>query len=182
MDNTNKKIALVDVEDNIIGYADKIEVHQQGLLHRAFSIFIFNNNMELLLQKRAASKYHSPLLWTNTCCSHFIEGKEFIDYAHERLFYEMGIKSELKYIFKFQYRIQFDNNLIENEIDHVFFGIYNYEPSINLLEADDNKWVNFENLLTDVKQNPHLYTYWFKEALKHFNSKQVNDFIKKQNS
>jgi isopentenyl-diphosphate delta-isomerase len=182
LDNTKIKIALVDTKDNIIGYADKIQVHQQGLLHRAFSIFIFNNNMELLLQKRAASKYHSPLLWTNTCCSHFIEGKEFVDYAHERLVYEMGIKSELKYIFKFHYKIHFDNNLIENEIDHVFFGIYNSEPSINTLEVDDFIWINFQNLRAEVKLNPQLYTYWFKESLNHFSSKQVSDFIKNQNS
>lgn len=173
MDNTNIKIALVDNKDNITGYADKLEVHKKGLLHRAFSIFIFNNKKELLLQQRSAIKYHSPLLWSNTCCSHLIENVDFYNYMHERLFYEMGIDTDLKFLFKFHYRIHFENNLIENEIDHVFVGKLNKNPQTNPMEVENYKWLDFNFLKNDIKENQLLYTFWLKEALKHFSYKKA---------
>lgn len=168
MNNSNYKIALVNEFDEIIGYEDKLKVHKLGLLHRAFSIFIFNDKNQLLLQKRAKTKYHSGSLWTNTCCSHMIENMHFEKYIHERLKYEMGFDTNLNFLFKFNYKIQLENYLFENEIDHVFTGIYCENPIINPIEADDFKWIDYYYLKKDIIKNPHQYTYWLKEALSRF--------------
>ena len=150
-------------------------VHQKGLLHRAFSIFIFNSNHQLLLQKRAISKYHSGGLWTNTCCSHPREGEETINAANRRLIEEMGIKTNLRKVFDFIYKAELDNELTENEFDHVFYGIYNEDPIINTEEADDFKWIDMETLNNDIAINGQNYTVWFKIAFDYFYKYLNND-------
>jgi isopentenyl-diphosphate delta-isomerase len=165
MTNENLKIALVNEHDKITGFASKQEVHEKGLLHRAFSIFIVNDQNEFLLQKRASTKYHSPNLWTNACCSHLIANSDFEKYMHERLIDEMGFDCKLEFKFSFHYRIEFENGLIENEIDHAYLGKWNGIPIINPEEANDFRWISKEILFSDLKQNPDNYTYWFKQAV-----------------
>jgi isopentenyl-diphosphate Delta-isomerase len=158
-------VILVDKKDNKIEIMEKIEAHKKGLLHRAFSIFIFNSNNELLLQKRADSKYHSPGLWTNTCCSHPIPNSTLEIDIHERLKNEMGFDCELKKSFTFIYKAEFDNGLTENEFDHVFIGNYNDEPKPNEKEVSDYKWITLDELKKDIVNNPNIYTYWLKKVI-----------------
>jgi len=172
-----KKVILVDGKDREIGWEEKIKAHKEGKLHRAFSIFIFNSKGELLLQKRAETKYHSPALWTNTCCSHPTPGKKLIDEAIRRLKEEMGIESDLREIFSFVYKAIL-GNLTEYEFDHVFVGKFNggaspkarrvvggWRPILNKEEVEDWKWIKPEELKRDIKENPQNYTYWFKLIL-----------------
>ena len=147
---SKEKVILVDENDTQVGLMPKLEAHQKGLLHRAFSVFIFNSNHQLLLQKRAVSKYHSGGLWTNTCCSHPREGEETINAANRRLIEEMGIKTNLRKVFDFIYKAELDNELTENEFDHVYYGVYNEDPILNLDEADDFKWVDMQTLNDDI--------------------------------
>lgn len=154
-------VILVDESDQEKGTQEKMAAHREGLLHRAFSVFVFNDSRQLLLQQRAASKYHSPLLWTNTCCSHPRPGEETIDAAHRRCKEEMGIKPVLLHAFSFIYKVALDQGLIEHEYDHVFIGINNETPVLNFEEVAAYKWVNLQDVQTDVKKNPHLYTVWF---------------------
>lgn len=168
MNNENLRIALIDESDNITGYAGKSEVHRKGLLHRAFSIFVFNDKNELLLQKRAVSKYHSGGLLTNTCCSHLVENCVFEEYMHQRLREEMGFDCELNFKFAFTYKIHFENGLFEHETDHVYTGKWNGTPLPNPLEADGYLWQNFNELIANVEKSPEKYTYWFRKALQKF--------------
>ena len=163
-----ENVILVDEKDNQVGLMPKLEAHQKGLLHRAFSVFIFNSDYKLLLQKRASSKYHSGGLWTNTCCSHSRDGEDIIDAANRRLNEEMGIKTSLRKVFDFIYTAELDNNLIENEFDHVFYGVYDIDPIINKDEAEDFKWVDMETLKNDIENNKDQYTVWFKIAFDYF--------------
>jgi isopentenyl-diphosphate delta-isomerase len=163
-----ENVILVDEKDNQVGLMPKLEAHQKGLLHRAFSVFIFNSDYKLLLQKRASSKYHSGGLWTNTCCSHPRDGEDIIDAANRRLNEEMGIKTSLRKVFDFIYTAELDNNLIENEFDHVFYGVYDIDPIINKDEAEDFKWVDMETLKNDIENNKDQYTVWFKIAFDYF--------------
>ena len=163
-----EKVILVDENDNQVGLMPKLEAHQKGLLHRAFSIFIFNSKYELLLQKRASSKYHSGGLWTNTCCSHPREGEDILDAAKRRLFEEMGIETSLRKVHDFIYKAELDNDLTEHEFDHVIYGIYNEDPIINKDEADDFKWIDMDSLNEDIKTNGNNYTIWFKIAFEYF--------------
>ena len=172
---SKEKVILVDENDTQVGLMPKLEAHQKGLLHRAFSIFIFNSNHQLLLQKRAISKYHSGGLWTNTCCSHPREGEETINAANRRLIEEMGIKTNLRKVFDFIYKAELDNELIENEFDHVFYGLYNEDPIINTEEADDFKWIDMETLNNDITVNGQNYTVWFKIAFDYFYKYLNND-------
>ncbi len=165
---SEEKVILVDKNDNQIGFMPKLEAHQKGVLHRAFSIFIFNNKYELLLQKRASSKYHSGGLWTNTCCSHPREGEEILDAAKRRLIEEMGIDTSLRKVHDFIYKAELDNDLTEHEFDHVLYGIYNEDPIINKDEADDFKWIDMDSLNEDIKTNGNNYTIWFKIAFEYF--------------
>ena len=165
---SKENVILVDEKDNQVGLMPKLEAHQKGLLHRAFSVFIFNSDYKLLLQKRASSKYHSGGLWTNTCCSHPRDGEDTADAANRRLYEEMGIKTSLRKVYEFIYRAELDNNLIENEFDHVFYGIYNDDPVLNTDEADDFKWIDMETLKNDIDNNPDQYTVWFKIAFDYF--------------
>ena len=163
-----EKVILVDENDNQVGVMPKLEAHQKGLLHRAFSVFIFNSKYELLLQKRASSKYHSGGLWTNTCCSHPREGEEILDAAKRRLIEEMGIDTSLRKVHDFIYKAELDNDLTEHEFDHVLYGIYNEDPIINEDEADDFKWIDMDSLNEDIKTNADNYTIWFKIAFEYF--------------
>ena len=159
-----KKVILVDEKDNEVGVGEKLKVHQEGKLHRAFSIFIFNSKNEMLLQKRAKTKYHSPALWTNACCSHPRPKKDLKSEAKRRLKEEMGIDCELKEVFSFIYKVNL-GNLTEHEFDHVFVGKFDGNPMPDNKEADDWKWVNINELRQDVKENPEKYTFWFRLIL-----------------
>jgi len=158
----NDYVILVDKNDNQIGIKEKLEAHRGANLHRAFSIFIFNDKNQLLLQQRALSKYHSAGLWTNTCCSHPKPEEKTIDSAHRRLKEEMGFDCDLVEVFSFKYKAAFDNGLIENEFDHVFIGKYNKNPIPNSLEVNTYKWVDIKWLEKDIKNNPEIYTTWLK--------------------
>ena len=164
----NEMVILVDKHDNQLGLMEKIEAHKKAVLHRAFSVFILNDNNELLIQRRALSKYHSPALWTNTCCSHPRDGESVLDAGIRRLNEEMGFETELYSLLSFIYRAQFDNGLTEHEFDHVLFGYYNDDPSINKLEVMDWKWVNLDFLKNDIITNSELYTIWFKIIFEKF--------------
>lgn len=161
----NEQLILVDLSDNEIGALDKMEVHLQGLLHRAFSLFIFNNKGELLLQKRANHKYHSAGLWTNTCCSHPNFGESTIDAVNRRLEEEMGMKCASYFAFSFVYKTIFENGLTEHELDHVYIGNCDTAPVINTSEVEDYKYISMDKLIEDVAANPDDYTSWFKICL-----------------
>ena len=156
------KVILVDENDNEIGEMEKLEAHQKGFLHRALSIFIFNDEGKILLQQRALNKYHSGGLWTNACCSHPVPGVDAVTCAHERLKEDMGFDTELKFTTKFIYSVEFENGLKENELDYIYVGKYNSNPELNPNEAMDFKWMYLNNLKNDLKINPKKYTYWFK--------------------
>jgi isopentenyl-diphosphate delta-isomerase len=162
--NSNE-VVLVDEQDNTIGVMEKMEAHRKGLLHRAFSIFLFNDSGQMLLQRRALSKYHSPGLWTNTCCSHPMQGESLDIAASRRLKEEMGMVCTMTKAFDFIYRADLDNELVEHEFDHVFFGNTNQSPSINQDEVCEWKWMPVFDVYVDVQLNPARYTEWFKIAL-----------------
>ncbi len=160
-----EQVILVDKDDNQLGFMAKLEAHEKGLLHRAFSVFLFNDKNELLLQKRALSKYHSPGLWTNTCCSHPRDGESITEAANRRLSEEMGIAAQLEQKFSFIYVAELDQGLTEHELDHVLMGNYNGHPHINPEEVADWKYIDIEELQMDVAQNTVNYTEWFKICL-----------------
>lgn len=157
-----ENVILVNEKDEQIGLMPKMEAHQKGVLHRAFSVFIFNKKDELMLQQRAHSKYHSPGLWTNTCCSHQREGESNIQAGKRRLQEEMGFITDLKDTISFIYKAPFDNGLTEYEFDHILVGKYDEDPILNPEEAAAFKWMNLEDVKKDMEVNPQLYTAWFK--------------------
>ena len=161
-----ENVILVDVLDNQLGLMPKMEAHEKAVLHRAFSAFIFNDEGELMLQQRAAHKYHSPLLWTNTCCSHQRDGESNIEAGKRRLIEEMGFKTNLKEIFSFVYKAPFDNGLTEHELDHVMIGNFNGTPKINTDEVASYKWMTLEEVKKNIELQPKLYTAWFKIIFK----------------
>jgi isopentenyl-diphosphate delta-isomerase len=163
-----EKVILVDKNDNPIGLMNKLEAHEKALLHRAFSVFILNDKKELMLQQRAHHKYHSPLLWTNTCCSHQRENETNIQAGTRRLSEEMGFVTELKEMFHFIYKAPFDNGLTEHELDHVMIGYYNDVPVINDDEVESWKWMKIEDIKNDMITNPDIYTVWFKIIFEEF--------------
>lgn len=156
------QVILVDEHDVPKGTMEKMEAHKKGELHRAFSIFIFNSEKKLLLQKRALHKYHSGGLWTNTCCSHPEPEKNLIASAQKRLIEEMGFDCVLEQVFNIIYKAELNNNLIEHELDHVFIGHYNEIPKINKEEVSEWKYMPTNEIQQSLKQNPELYTAWFK--------------------
>jgi isopentenyl-diphosphate delta-isomerase len=156
------EVQLVNPNDEPIGSMEKLEAHQKGLLHRAISVLIFNSKGEMLLQRRALKKYHSPGLWTNTCCSHPYPFEIPQDAASRRLNEEMNIESKLNFAFKFIYKTEFSNGLIENELDHVFIGYSDETPHLNTDEAVAFRWVTIKDLQRDIEKNPENYTVWFK--------------------
>jgi isopentenyl-diphosphate Delta-isomerase len=168
-----EKVILVDEFDNTLGEMEKMEAHEKAELHRAFSIFIFNNNNQLMLQQRAHSKYHSPGLWTNTCCSHPRPEEDVLQAGHRRLMEEMGFDCPLEKIFDFVYMAEFDVGLTEHEFDHVLFGRYNGDPVINPDEVHAWKWMGMDEIAADMQSHPKNYTVWFRIAFD-----RVYDFLK----
>ena len=171
---TEEQVILVNEKDEQIGVMSKLEAHEKAILHRAFSVFILNESGEMLLQQRAASKYHSPMLWTNTCCSHQREGESNIEAGKRRLQEEMGFVTELKEVFSFIYKAPFDNGLTEHELDHVMIGSYNENPKINREEVDNYKWMTLDAVKTDMKTQSEIYTAWFKIIFKEYYQRLVN--------
>lgn len=167
-----EKVILVDTQDNEIGTMEKMEAHRKGILHRAFSILLFDETGKVLLQKRSLNKYHSSGLWTNTCCSHPLPGEKLEEATRRRLREEMGIDLQPTFAFTFIYRAELDNQLVEHELDHVFIGTFNGNPEINRTEVQDWKFVDFTSLKQDLAANPDAYTVWFKLIMNHpeFNS------------
>ena len=157
-----EKVILVNEKDEQIGLMPKMEAHEKALLHRAFSVFVFNEKNELMIQQRAHEKYHSPGLWTNTCCSHQREGETNVEAGKRRLQEEMGFSTDLEDTISFIYKAPFDNGLTEHEFDHILVGNFFGEPSLNPEEANDWKWVALEDLRQDMNKNPDIYTEWFK--------------------
>lgn len=162
------EVVLVNDQDEIIGTMEKMEAHQLGLLHRAFSILIFNARGEMLIQKRAASKYHSAGLWTNACCSHPKPGETMELAVNRRLLEELGIHCKLDFVYKFSYRAEFTSGLIENEIDYVYLGIFDGNPVLNPLEVEDFQFMALPDLKNDIQSHPDQYTEWFKLIINHY--------------
>lgn len=157
-----EQVILVNEQDEPIGFMGKMEAHEKAVLHRAFSVFVLNDQNEVMLQQRAAHKYHSPMLWTNTCCSHQRAGETNIEAGIRRLSEEMGFTTELKELFHFIYKAPFDNGLTEHELDHVMVGRYNGVPEVNPEEVASWKWMSIEDIKSDMKSHPESYTVWFK--------------------
>lgn len=157
-----EKVILVNEKDEQIGLMEKIEAHEKALLHRAFSVFVFNDKGELMIQQRAHSKYHSPGLWTNTCCSHQREGETNVEAGKRRLQEEMGFSTDLEETISFIYRAPFDNGLTEHEYDYILVGNFEGKPDLNPDEVADWKWVSLDWIQKDMKDHPEIYTEWFK--------------------
>ena len=162
MKQAEEKVILVDENDHPVGLMPKMEAHQKGLLHRAFSVFILDDRGRLLLQQRAAHKYHSPALWTNTVCSHPRQGEGNIEAGIRRLKEEMGFSAPLQEVFSFIYKAEFDNGLTEHELDHVLIGKFNGKVQPNPEEVMDYKWVYLSELVEEIQKNPGHFTAWFK--------------------
>jgi len=162
-----EKLILVTEQDEEIGALEKMAVHEKGLCHRAFSVFIFRNNrQELLLQKRHEEKYHCGGLWTNTCCGHPRPGEEIVAAGERRLFEEMGLKKKLSHVGVFHYIAKFKNGLTENEVDHVLVGDYDDEAiQANETEVSEFRWLPINIVLDELQKKPDDYTPWFKQAM-----------------
>lgn len=163
-----KEIILVDENDRPVGESTKMGAHENGQLHRAFSVFILDKNNNLLLQQRALSKYHSPGLWSNTCCSHPRPNETTSAAAHRRLGEEMGFDTKLEEIFSFIYKVTFENNLVEYEFDHVFIGYFDGGIRFDPDEVENYSWQNLESIEKDLEKKPANYTAWFKICFEMF--------------
>jgi isopentenyl-diphosphate Delta-isomerase len=155
-------VILVDEKDVPLGQMEKMQAHREGLLHRAFSVFVFDSANRLLLQKRAEGKYHSAGLWSNTCCGHPRPGEHTLQAARRRLMEEMGLDCPLEEKFSFVYKSHLDDSMIEHEVDHVFFAVCNAEPLPNPEEAEDWKYEELETVARQIRENPDWFTEWFK--------------------
>ena len=160
---------MVDSSDKELGSIEKLEAHKLGLLHRAISVIVLNSKGEVLLQQRALDKYHSPGLWTNTCCSHPYPGEDSKAAAARRLQEEMGMTGDLEFLFKFEYRTKFENGLVEHELDHVFLCYSDDIPVLDPSEAIDWKYMPLNEVKEDIKSRPEIYTYWFKRIVERLN-------------
>jgi len=163
-----EKVLLVDTQDRVLGTMPKLEAHQKGVLHRAFSVFILNRQNALLLQQRAWDKYHSPGLWTNTCCSHQREGEDSLVAGKRRLQEEMGLEAPLTPLFTFIYKAPFDNGLTEHELDHVLLGYSEQSPNPNPQEVADWQWMPLEEVQQKLTEQPEQFTVWFKIIFERF--------------
>ena len=163
-----EQVILVNEKDEKIGLMPKMEAHEKALLYRAFSVFIFNDKNELMLQQRALHKYHSPGLWTNTCCSHQRDGEDSVEAGKRRLQEEMGFTTELKKTTSFIYKAPFDNGLTEHEYDHILVGTYNEDPTINEEEVASWDWMSLELVEKEIKDAPEKYSAWFKIIFEKF--------------
>lgn len=157
-------VVLVNEDDIAIGEMEKLEAHQKGLLHRAFSVFIFNDKGEMLLQQRAPGKYHSPCLWSNACCSHPLQNEVVMDAAKKRLVEEMGFVTDLSHLFSFIYKAAFENGLTEYEYDHVFTGIYNGPILPNEEEVMAFCFMSMSDIALSLEHHPEKFTIWFRIA------------------
>ncbi|MGL1889013.1 MAG: isopentenyl-diphosphate Delta-isomerase [Reichenbachiella sp.] len=161
-----QEVILVDENDNKIGTCEKLEAHQKGLLHRAFSVFLFNKKGEMLIQKRAAHKYHSANKWSNTCCSHPAPNESILAAGHRRLKEELNITTDnINFSFTFLYRIGLENGLIEHELDHILIGQTEDPGHVNPEEVSQIKFIDISELIKDVEKNPEEYTFWFKAII-----------------
>ncbi len=158
-------VILVDENDMQTGVMEKMEAHRKAMLHRAVSVFIFNSKGEFLLQQRAACKYHSPLLWTNTACTHPMPGETVLEAANRRLMEEMGLQADLSQLFSFIYKEALDNELTEHELDYVFVGISDEKPTCNLTEVNSYCYKTYTEILSEIEQQPEIYTVWFKKIV-----------------
>ena len=163
-----ENVVLVSENDEVLGLMEKMQAHQNGILHRAFSVFLFNTNGEMLLQKRAAGKYHSPNQWTNACCSHPKSGETYLDGATRRVFEELGIETNLEEKFHFIYKADVGQNLWEHELDHVFTGNFEGEFHLNPDEVSEVRYISMDNLEKEMKNNPENFTEWFKIILEEY--------------
>ncbi|MFZ9190033.1 MAG: isopentenyl-diphosphate Delta-isomerase [Schleiferiaceae bacterium] len=167
-------VILVNSADEPIGRMEKLAAHERGLLHRAFSVFLFNERGETLLQQRAAGKYHSPLLWTNSCCSHQREGESNLEAATRRLGEELGVDSiklsNLRDSFHFIYRAEFDNGLTEHELDHVILGTYTGSFELNREEVEAIRWISMAELAHEMEAQPEHFTAWFQIIFREYQS------------
>lgn len=161
-------IAIVDKKDNIIGFMDKEKVHKENILHRAFSIFVFDKKMNLLIQKRSKEKYHSAGLWSNSCCSHQQKGEELEQAINRCMENELGVVINKRIsVGKFYYNVKLENGMNENEIDRIYIAFYNGEKlNINKDEIEKVEWINVDKLTKDIESSSEKYTYWFKYILK----------------
>ena len=157
-------VVLVDANDNDIGTMEKMEAHEKAVMHRAFSIFIFNTKGEMLIHQRAFSKYHTPGLWTNACCSHPRLGETLQQATSRRLREEMGMEADIQKIFDFVYKADVGQGLIEHEFDHVFVGTTDVLPNINREEVETYSYIKMDDLRNDINLHPEKYTVWFKIA------------------
>jgi isopentenyl-diphosphate Delta-isomerase len=173
---TREFVILVDRNDKELGLMEKMEAHEKGVLHRAFSVFVFNQNKELMLQQRAFTKYHSPGLWTNTCCSHPRKGETVHDAAHRRLLEEMGFDCAISKMFHFTYKANVGQGLTEHEYDHVFVGVSDTEPVINADEVNAWKYMAVSELKREIQQHPDQYTVWFRIAFNEVQNRIKNLF------
>lgn len=171
-----EQVILVNEKDEWLGTMEKMQAHEKGALHRAFSVFIVNNNNELLLQQRALGKYHSGGLWSNTCCSHPAPGESTLTAAHRRLKEEMGFDCNLEEIFSLRYQSEVGNELIENEYDHIYIGCYTGEIAINTNEAKDYAYVSVDKIKEMMHESPEIFTAWFRLAIPKF-----LDYLTQQN-
>lgn len=169
-----QNVILVDEHDREVGLMEKFETHRKGLLHRAFSVLVFNENGELLLQRRAFGKYHSEGLWTNTCCSHPYPGETVLEAGKRRLFEEMGFSCELSEVFSFIYKAELENGLTEHELDHVLVGFSEETPHLNLEEVSAFKWMSIDEIKADMDYNPSQFTAWFRILIEEYESKIQN--------
>lgn len=161
-------VVLVNPEDKVLGLMEKQQAHINGLLHRAFSVFLFNENGEMLLQKRASEKYHSPNQWTNAVCSHPRKDETYLEGAKRRMKEELGIETELSEKFHFIYKADVGGGLWEHELDHVFTGIYNADFNLNKDEVEEIRYISLENLDQEIAENPGQFTEWFKIILEEY--------------
>lgn len=174
----NELLILVDENDTPIGAKEKMAVHREGLLHRAFSVFIFNTQHQLLLQQRSANKYHSPGVWTNTCCSHPNYHEDLQTAVSRRLEQEMGMQCNTKFAFSFVYKVAFENGLTEHEYDHVYLGISDDIPVPDSTEVSQWKYMDLPTLQLDIKNNPGNYSEWMKLCLPRMIKFFNNSFLK----
>jgi isopentenyl-diphosphate delta-isomerase len=158
----SEQLILVDAHDRELGVKEKMEAHVEGALHRAVSVFVFDSEKRLLLQKRARTKYHSGGLWSNTACGHPRPGETTIAAARRRLHEEMGFDCELREAFEFLYRAELDGALIEHEYDHVLVGTHEGDPAPDPSEVEDWRWVTMDELRRRLSDEPQSYSYWLK--------------------
>ncbi len=170
-----RDVVLVDENDQVLGTMEKLQAHQEGRLHRAFSVVIFNDEGEMLIHKRASDKYHCGGLWTNACCSHPRLDESPKEAALRRMQEEMGFTTPIEYIGQFIYKTEFENGLIENELDHVFVGRFNGEPKLNLEEVEDYKYIGADELNRDIEKHPQKYTVWFKKIVEDYTLEKLAD-------